>query len=123
PSKKASGTPIVSDAKTDATEMTSVVHSASRSAGLAANSRMTEAILETPRDDRCVRVHHRPQQKRNHRQRDEQVLSTETALHAGTSGKGPFSGETETFSSSRASPDCDSTSTLTPSASCTRETT
>ena len=39
PSRKASGTPIASDANTDATEITMLVRSASRSAGLAMNSR------------------------------------------------------------------------------------
>src|SRR5688572_15005497 len=38
-SRKASGTPMISEAKTDATEMMSVLFSASRSAGLARNSR------------------------------------------------------------------------------------
>ena len=39
PRRNASGTPIASDANTEATEMTMLVRSASRSAGLAMNSR------------------------------------------------------------------------------------
>ena len=37
---------------------------------------VTETVLEASRDDRRVRGHHRPEEKRHHRERDEPALST-----------------------------------------------
>src|ERR1700704_3737608 len=83
---------------------------------------MAEAVLEAPRDDGCVRINHRPQEQQDHRQRDEPVLSLDRRPHPGTIGKSPLWGVTVTVSSSWISPDVDSTSTVTSSASRTRYT-
>ena len=62
--RNASGTPINSDATTDASEMTMLVVSASRSAGLCHElAPVTESVLEASGDDGDVRIDDAPQQQ------------------------------------------------------------
>src|SRR4029079_3852052 len=65
----------------------------------------------------------RPQQQQNDRQSDQPASLLQRGFHPGNMGKGPFNGVTETVSSSRVSPDVDSTSTITSSARRMRYTT